>query len=304
MVQGLPALAGFVFLCSGVAVEAAASSKATAPASDSFDFRYSVSLLGLPIGTARISGTLGSSGYRFEGTGRLTGLAGVIVNTKGAASATGALAAGRLVPATFAASAANSNTTLTIRMAMANGDVKAVQIMPPYEERPDRIPLTDANRRGIIDPMSSFIMPVPGGGDPIGPAACERTLPLYEGGVRFDVSFHYEGRREVAGPAYTGPVAVCSVRYKPIAGYRPDRPVTKFMAANKDMEVWLAPLGKSRFVVPYHISVLGMVGTVLIEATQFSVASAGKTAAVPASAGTAPAAGAAAAVPDQKPPAQ
>jgi hypothetical protein len=70
---------------------------------------------------------------------------------------------------------------------------------------------------------------------------------------------------------YKGPVAVCAVRYVPIAGHRPDRPGTKFMAENKSMELWLAPVEAERILLPYRVSVRTMIGTTVIEASEFSV---------------------------------
>ena len=114
---------------------------------------YAVSLIGLPLGTASVIGTVGPASYRLEANGKLTGLAGVIVNSKGAATSTGSLAGGQVNPATFAATAATSNYLLTIRMAMAGGTAEKVEITPPYPQRPDRVALTDADRRGIVDPL-------------------------------------------------------------------------------------------------------------------------------------------------------
>jgi len=232
--------------------------------------RYGVSLIGLPIGTATVDGTLGPKDYRLQGTGKLTGLAGVIVDTKGAVTATGVVKNGQLTPAGFAATAGTPNYLLTIRIAEERGSATGVEITPPYTQTPDRIPLSPGDRRNIIDPMSSFIMPVPGVVDMIGPAACNRTLPLFDGGVRFNVLLSFKEVRQVASPAYTGPVAVCAARYQPISGYRPARPATKFMIDNKDMETWLAPIGKSRFVYPYRIAVMSMIGMTVIEATSVS----------------------------------
>ena len=89
--------------------------------------------------------------------------------------------------------------------------------------------------------------------------------------MRFDIALSYKRLQQVATPAYTGPVAVCGARYKPIAGYRPDRPANKFMIDNKDMEVWLAPVGTTRFVFPYRVAVMSMIGMVTIEADQVSI---------------------------------
>ena len=271
----VPALAGLAALMSGAAASAAPSSSPPIEAS-ALHLRYGVSLIGLPIGTASVDGTIGAAGYRLEGAGKLTGLAGIIVDTKGAVTAAGTLAGGHVNPASFAASAGTPNYLLTIRMAMEHGTATGVEITPMYQQTPDRIPVTPADRRNIIDPMSSLIMAVPGTGEVIGPQSCNRTIPIFDGGVRFNVLLAYTGTRQVTSSAYTGPVAVCAARYQPISGYRPNRPVNKFMADNKQMETWLAPVGKSRFVVPYRISVMSMIGMVVIEATDFTISPAAK----------------------------
>ena len=94
---------------------------------------------------------------------------------------------------------------------------------------------------------------------------------MFDGYTRFDVALTYVGEREVSAKGYTGPVAICAARYVPIAGHRRDRPATKFMAENKDIEVWLAPVAGAQVLMPFRISVRTMVGTAVIEASEFSV---------------------------------
>ena len=43
------------------------------------------------------------------------------------------------------------------------------------------------------------------------------------------------------------------------------------MTENKNMEVWLAPIESARVLMPYRISVRTMIGTAVIEASEFSV---------------------------------
>ena len=86
------------------------------------------------------------------------------------------------------------------------------------------------------------MMPVQGRADPMDPANCNRTLPIFDGATRFDVVLSYGETRSVAKPGYSGPVLVCNARYTPIAGHRPDRPGVKFMEDNREMSVWLAPV--------------------------------------------------------------
>lgn len=195
----------------------------------------------------------------------------MVSSSQGAATATGALTQGRVTPASYANTSANSKETRTVRMAMAGGAVRGVDIAPPFTENAGRVPLTDEHKRGVLDPLSALVMPVAGTEPLVGPGACNRSLPIFDGYTRFDVSLSYRGTRAVKTKGYDGPVAVCAVRYVPIAGHRPNRKPTQFMANNRDMEVWLAPLNGTRVVVPYRISVATMVGTTVIEALEVSL---------------------------------
>ena len=57
-------------------------------------------------------------------------------------------------------------------------------------------------------------------------------------------------------------------RYVPISGHR--RAVAaKALADNRELKVWLAPVGATRVLVPYRIRVETALGTTLIEATRF-----------------------------------
>jgi hypothetical protein len=245
---------------------------AASPASaEAVRIRYSVKMIGLPLGSAGLKGSVNGAGYQVAVDAKLTGIAAFVSSSQGAATATGALAQGRLTPATYANSSSNSKETRTVRMAMTGGAVKGVDISPPVEDGPGRIAVTDAHKRNIVDPLSALIMPVAGTEPLVGPAACNRTLPIFDGFTRFDVSLSYVGTRQVKTQGYSGPVSVCSARYTPIAGHRPDRKQTQFMANNRQMEVWLAPLPNARVVVPYRISVATMIGTTVIEASEFTV---------------------------------
>jgi hypothetical protein len=233
---------------------------------------YSVSLIGLPIGVANLNATLTPNSYAIDATAKLSGLASMISRSRGASTGHGAIVANHVVPATFATTATNASMTRTIRMSLAANAVTGVDISPPYEDKPDRIPLSDRDKQGIVDPVGAFVIPAPAKGPLVGPASCDRTIPIFDGYTRFDVNLTYVGQREVSTKGYAGPVAVCAVRYVPIAGHRRDRPATKFMADNTDLEVWLAPIDGARVLMPFRVSVRTMIGTTVIEASEFSVA--------------------------------
>jgi hypothetical protein len=244
--------------------------------------RYSVSLVGLPLGFAGLNANLKPDAYGVEVTAKLTGLASVISSARGGATATGNIANARLWPATYATTSSNTKETHTVRMAMANGTVRGVEVIPPIDDSPERVPVTDAHRHGIIDPLSALIMPVGPAQSLVGPAACNRSLPIFDGYTRFDVNLTFVGLRNVRIKGYTGPVSVCAARYVPIAGHKPNRVATQFMADNRDMEVWLAPVVSAHVELPVRISVKTLVGTTVIEAQDVVVDGPGEPAPAPA----------------------
>lgn len=229
--------------------------------------RYRVSLIGLPLGTAEARANLDQSHYSIEAEAKLTGIAALVARSKGSATASGAIRNGRLAPADYATTSANANMTRTIRMAMNAGTVMAVKISPPFDALPGRIPVTPALRRNIVDPLSALLMTVPANEPLVGPAACNRRIPIFDGYTRFDITLSYVRSQMLRTRGYRGPVSVCAARYVPIAGHRPGGPATKFMAENRHLQVWLAPLSEVRVELPVRISILTLFGTTVLQAT-------------------------------------
>jgi hypothetical protein len=238
---------------------------------DTWRASYSVSLIGLPIGRVDISGKISPTAYHVEGNAKIVGLASLLSSAHGAAAGSGAIAPGKVLAATFATTAANSKMTRTVRMALADGDVVGLDISPPIVDKPGRIPLRAEDERGIVDPLGAILEPVAGREPLVGPAACNRSVPIFDGYTRFNIQLAYVGERHVTVKGYSGPVVVCSARYVPIAGHDPDRPAVKFMIENREMEVWLAPIESARVLVPFRASVSTMIGTTVVEASEFTV---------------------------------
>ena len=241
------------------------------PRADEFRARYTVSLIGFPIGEAAAAGSIGPASYRIDLNAKLTGVAAMVANVKLALAATGALRRGGVAPSTYATTSANSQGSRTVRMSLDAGTVKAVEIFPPFEDKEGRVPVTAANKRNILDPATALIMTVPEGQPLVGPAACNRTIPVYDGYVRFDVTLHFVDVRQVVVDGYSGPVSVCAARYTPVSGLKRDSKSTKFMAENRDIEAWLAPIARAHVVVPFHIAMMTLAGTAVIDAVEFSV---------------------------------
>jgi len=230
---------------------------------------YALSIIGVPIGNADAAATIEPDAYKVDIGLRLSGLAALVTKAKGAATASGVIANASVLPNGYANTTANATETRTVRMGLNAGAVRAVEISPPFLDMDERVPVTQAHKTGVLDPVSALVMSVPPGQPLVGQTACDRTLPVYDGLVRFNVSLFFKGVRNVQAKGYSGPVSVCSARYTPISGFKLDSQSTKYMAENRDLEVWLAPVEQAHVVVPYYIKVGTKSGSLIIQAVDF-----------------------------------
>ena len=125
-------------------------------------------------------------------------------------------------------------------------------------------------RRGVTDPMTASLVRVPGSGDTLVPQACQRTLAVFDGRMRYDLHFAFKRLDRVKSEkGYQGTVVVCTVRFSPIAGHVPDRAAIRYLADLRDIEAWFAPIAGTRVLVPYRVSVPTPIGAGVLQATQF-----------------------------------
>jgi hypothetical protein len=234
------------------------------------DARYSVSLAGMPVGKGAWVIDIAENQFTAAASGATAGLLRVFASGQGSGASRGFIVGGNPVPASFAASITSDKKTEEIRMTLGAGDVKEFAISPEPPVDPDRVPVTEAHTHGVSDPMTGSLLRVPGTGNPLSPQACQRTTPIFDGRMRYNLQFAYKRMEQVkADKGYEGPVVVCAVYFVPVAGYVPHRASIKYLASQRDMEVWLAPVGATRVLVPYRISIPTPVGVGVMQATQF-----------------------------------
>jgi hypothetical protein len=241
-----------------------------AQAQGKLDGRYTVTLAGVTIGKGAWVIDIADDQYTAAASGMTTGLLRVFASGQGSGASRGYIINGNLIPSSYAASITADQKTEELRIVISSGVVKDYSVDPPTQPHPDRIPIAEPHRHGVTDPMSAALMRVGGTGDVVSPEACARTLPIFDGRLRYDLRLTFK-RMEVvkADKGYEGPVAVCAVYFTPLAGYIPDRPAIKYLIAQRDMEVWLAPIAGTRVVVPFRMVIPTPLGTGVLEATQF-----------------------------------
>jgi hypothetical protein len=244
----------------------------SADAQARLDARYVVTLAGVTIGKGAWIIDIGEDQYSAAASGATTGLVRVFASGEGTGAVRGTIVGGRLMPGNYAASLTQDKDSDELRITLAGGNVKSFSIVPPPPPpSPQRIPVTEANLRGVTDPMTASLVRIPGNGDPVNPAACHRSTAIFDGRMRYELTLAYKRMERVKlDQSYEGPVVVCAIYFKPIAGYLPERVAIKYLAAQRDMEVWLAPIAGTRVLVPYRFSIPTPFGTGVLQATQFN----------------------------------
>jgi hypothetical protein len=258
--------AGFGALA-GLAADAGMS---TAGAQGKLDARYVASLAGIPVGRGAWAVDIADDQFTAAASGMTAGILRVFTSGQGTSAARGTIVNGQFQPTAFASSIVGDKKIDDVRMALSSGIVKDYAVQPPVQPDPNRIPLTDEHRKGVLDPMTAALMRVSGTGDPVGPEACQRVIPIFDGRIRYDLQMTFKRTEKVkAEKGYEGLVAVCAVYFAPIAGFDPGRSAIQYLEEQRDMEIWLAPIAGTRVVVPYRVQIPTPIGGALLEATQF-----------------------------------
>jgi len=243
---------------------------ATTSAQTKLEARYTAALAGIPLGSGTWVIDFAADQYTAVASGHTSGLVRLISDGSGSSGAKGMIQGVNVVSFGYMQNMVTDKKADQVRMGMQNGVVKDVVAVPPLEPSPDRVPVTDAHRKGVVDPMSAMLIPVAGKSEVLTPDACKRRLAIFDGRQRADIELVYKRMDQVhADKGYAGPVVVCTALYRPIAGHRPERSAIKYLIAQRDMELWLAPINGTRVLIPFRFAVPTPFGPGTLQATYF-----------------------------------
>ena len=247
-----------------------ADASCVAGAQGRLEAEYTATLSGIPIGRGNWIIEISEDQFSASASGATMGILRFFSHGTGASTVQGTVAAGQPAPTNYTSTVTNQERVDDVRMSFAGGNVKDFTVDPPVGPSNDRIPVTDGDRRNVLDPLTSTLDPVTGTGDPLSPQACGRKVSVFDGRMRFDLRSEFK-RMEVvkAEKGYQGPVVVCAIYFIPISGYVPNRFAIKYLAELRDAEVWLAPITGTRVLVPFRFSLPTPVGTGVVQATHF-----------------------------------
>src|SRR6266480_6121904 len=159
-----------VSFCAGAFLLLAALPSASAQGR--LDAHYEATLSGIPVGKGAWTIDISDDQFSASASGGTSGLLKAFAGGSGTGGAQGRVVNGGLVATSYSATTTTSKKSEAIRMVLSGGNIKEYVIEPEPPVEPERLPVTDAQRRGVYDPMTGSMLRVPGSGDPLSPEAC------------------------------------------------------------------------------------------------------------------------------------
>jgi hypothetical protein len=244
---------------------------------------YSLALAGLPIGSATLAlsprndSTVLSLVARIGGPfdfGRITASANVAAGQISASSqsgsgkgATSAELSSRGQPgsSSFNFSGVTSRGPGKVVMEVAGGRVSGLDVNLPDNPTAVRVPVTEAHRSGVVDPLSILQALVEPGGGFRPDGLCGRSYGVFTGQTRFNISGGAPSATQVSGLPDGWSAVMCNVSYTPVAGHRIDKASTVPKARTARVTFATPPKGGAGIV--WSIASPGMFGTFSMTAT-------------------------------------
>ncbi len=242
----------------------------SATAQGRLEAHYEATLAGIPVGNGAWTIEIADDQFSASASGGTAGLLKAFASGSGTGAAQGRVVNGAPVSTSYSATTTTAKKSEAVHLTLVNGNVREYGIEPEPPVDPDRIPVTEAHRRGVFDPMTGSMLRIPGTADPLTPEACRTGAGIFDGRMRYDLKLDFKRMETVkAEKGYHGPVVVCAIYFSPVAGYIPDRPVIKYLAAQRNIEIAFAPVAGTRILVPFRMVVPTPFGTAMLEATRF-----------------------------------
>src|SRR3977135_359767 len=136
------------------------------------DARYEATLAGIPVGKGAWTIDISDDTFSAAASGGTSGLLKAFAGGSGTGGAQGRVVNGALVATSYSATTTTSKKSETTRTGLCGGNVKEYATEPEPPVEPERLPVTDAQRRGVYDPMTGSMLRGPGSGSPVSTADC------------------------------------------------------------------------------------------------------------------------------------
>lgn len=228
--------------------------------------RYNVSLIGLPVGRASFDTTIKGTSYSVKGTLASSGLADIVSKTSGTSSVSGTIRGGKLYATRYGLDYSSDKRSYKSNVTFRSGRVASADVAPKVTKpKKDYVPVSKRQLNAVVDPLSGLMIM----GKPTPESLCGRTLPFFDGWSRLDLRLSPAGTRDFSTDGYDGEVIVCTVRIRPVSGYRATSRGVKFIE-KQTLELWFAPIKDTGIFAPVYAKIPTEIGPLTLRASVFA----------------------------------
>lgn len=251
---------------------AAAAAEASWPATVAA--KYKLHFGGFEVGSYKFQSKSDGKSYATTGSAEVSALFGAF-KWKGGIESSGTLEPKAPRPAAYQLNFKTKSKIGSVTLGFDRDAVKTVALVPSKPPHPDAVPVKPEHLKGVFDPMSSILaMTHAGGGNP-----CERTIPIFDGKVRFNLVMSAKGEERLKEDKPSGQptlLKVCKVKYVPLAGHKP-KDFAKPWVDYDGMEIALRPVPSANIFVPYKVTIPTTLGSAVMTAETINITAANNT---------------------------
>jgi hypothetical protein len=226
----------------------------------SFTGVYSVTFLGIPVAHSTFNSTFKDNSFSVKGVLSAAGLAQLFDDTQGSVSAAGRFAGDRTQSTAFRVDYTEGKKSKMTSIRFKDGSVTRTENV----RGKDWVPLSNAHLRTVTDPLSATLVRADSLSE-----VCGRTIKIYDGELRFDLTLTHESTGTMAIDGWEGETVTCNVRFEPVAGYRKGRKALDYLKKRSRMTITFAPLGTTGVYGPVRATVGTQIGPITVQARRF-----------------------------------
>lgn len=221
---------------------------------------YTIYIGGLIVAEGSMKASLNGENYRLQNQLGSAGLPKKFWDAKWTMTSEGRVEGEKLHPSSFAFTSTENDETKKRLITYSDGGIPALSFDPPLppEERESTLPF---ERKGTVDPVSTFLVPVVNEGSP-----CDRKLPVFDGKRRYDLDLTFDRIDTITtrDNGYSGKAIRCKVRVTPRAGMEKAK-LTNTLQQRDDTWIWLAPVGSGKFYFPVRVQMRTPIGGAVLD---------------------------------------
>jgi len=228
------------------------------------DAQYTIALGAFDLGAFKFEQRRKGKTYTLKSVVELSALLGAF-EWRGITQTTGSIAGGKPRPENYAFDFRSKGRGGLIRMAFEKGNVVGLSAIPSAPVGGAMVPLKDSHTKSVLDPLTAILTL----SQTHGSKPCGRTLPIFDGKQRFNLTFKFRRHEALPNAARGQRGIVCQIKYKPLGGYVANSDTRKYAAENNIEIAFRAVSGG--VMVPYRLSLPTVIGTARLDLRKLSV---------------------------------